>query len=142
MEEPTDTHAFRHKPAEPVSRPCGRKDRVYDKEVSYMKRLKRLAGVLCTVFLLTGCAKVEIGYIVKSPSEVKVDGTVLYSPAISQNMNEENGNLSTSIDEETYENTKVENVEKEIDGEVWKGVHVTGDLKKDEVEKYLIEQYK
>lgn len=102
-----------------------------------MKKLKKLAGILLASLLLSGCTKIEIGYVVKSESEIGMEATMLFSPELSKNMEENEEDITTSIDEETYENIKVKEVEKEIDGEIWKGINATGDLKEADVKKYL-----
>lgn len=102
-----------------------------------MKKLKRLASILCTLFLLTGCFKMEMNFEVKSAEELKINAVLLLSPQLTAEMGDEDMAASMKEQNEDKTEAKYENIEKEVNGEIWKGVSITADVPEEEISKYL-----
>lgn len=113
-----------------------------------MKKFKRLVSIFCTLFLLTGCFKVDMGFDIKSAEEMDVSVTLLLSPDLINGLSGlgESEEQSEPTDEEVVEVMKegtasstaeYKYVEKEVNGVLWRGVTITENVPKEEAKKYL-----
>lgn len=104
-----------------------------------MKKIKKILCVLFTSFLLTGCFKTEMTFDVKSVDDMTVGVTMLLSPEL---LAESEEDLVGSLKED-YENSEstiefeIKEVEETINDVVWKGVSMTGKVPAEEIKKYL-----
>lgn len=106
-----------------------------------MKKLKKLASILCTLFLLTGCFKMEANFNVKSAEEMDINVVLLLSPELTAEMGDEDMAASMKEQNEDKEmDIEYKNIEKEVDGKVWKGVSISAKVPEEEVSKYLTVQ--